>query len=154
MIGTFKQTLHVTTFVQYFCDACHHYVTVVFKPNHGGMQSCISLSLSQARNGINWDGCGRKGIQCKNGRIDGGGLLIGPDGVVLTQIVSVSASCYPPSTLKSRRSFLLAAAHPDGPRKRAIKQLWCRLIFAFIIIHINIVIIIASGHCSSVAHQD
>jgi len=94
MIGTFKQILHVTTFVQYSYDACHHSVAVVFKPNHGGMQSSIFLCLSHSR--INWEGCGRKVIQCKNGTIDGFGLLISLDGVVLTRIVSVSASCYPP----------------------------------------------------------
>jgi len=57
----------------------------------GGIQSSLCLCLSQAR--INWEGCGRKGIRCKNG----GGLMevIGPDGVAPTQIVSVSASCYP-----------------------------------------------------------
>jgi len=60
----------------------------------GGVQSSIFLCLSQAR--INWEGCSREGIQCKNGGIDGGGLLISPDGVAPTQIVGVSASCYPP----------------------------------------------------------
>jgi len=55
------------------------------------MQSSIFLCLSQAR--INCEGCGRKGIRHKNGWIDGGGLLIGPDGVVPTRIVSVSVSC-------------------------------------------------------------
>jgi len=29
-----------------------------------------------------------------------------------------------PSTTKSRRSFLLAPAHPGGARKRAVKWLW------------------------------
>jgi len=64
------------------------------EPSHGGMQSSIFLCLSQAR--INREDCDRKGIQRKNGGIDGGGLLIGPDGVAPTRIVSVSASCYPP----------------------------------------------------------
>jgi len=64
--------------------------------NLWGMQSSIFLCLSpvfQAR--INWDGCGRKGIRCKIGGIDGGGLRISPDGVAPTRIFSVSASCYP-----------------------------------------------------------
>ena len=61
---------------------------------HSGVQSSIFLCLSQAR--INWEGCGRKGIQRKTGANDGGGLLIGPDGVAPTRIVGVSASCYPP----------------------------------------------------------
>jgi len=44
----------------------------------------------------NWEGCIRKGIWCKNGGIDGGGLLISPDGLAPTRIVGVSAFCYPP----------------------------------------------------------
>jgi len=58
------------------------------------MQSSVFLCLFQAW--TNWEGCGRKGIRRKNGGIDGGGLLIGPDGVAATQTVGVSASCYPP----------------------------------------------------------
>jgi len=58
------------------------------------MQSSVFLCLSQAR--INWEGCGMKGIRRKNGGIDGGGLLISPDGVAPTRIVGVSDSCYPP----------------------------------------------------------
>ena len=58
------------------------------------MQSSTFLCLSQAR--INWEGCGRKGVWHKNWGIDGGGLLISLDGVGPTQIVRVSASCYPP----------------------------------------------------------
>ena len=58
------------------------------------MQLSIFLCLSQAR--INWEDCGRKGIRHKNGRIDEGGLLVSPDGVVSTRIVGVSDSCYPP----------------------------------------------------------
>jgi len=37
-----------------------------------------------------------KGIWHKNGGIDGGGLLISPDGVAPTRIVGVSGSRYPP----------------------------------------------------------
>jgi len=40
----------------------------------------------------NWEGCGRKGIRHKNGGDDGGGVLISPDGVASSQIVSASAS--------------------------------------------------------------
>jgi len=58
------------------------------------MQSSIFMCLSQAR--VNWEGCNRKGIWHKNGGIDGGGLLISPDGVVRTWIVVVPACCYPP----------------------------------------------------------
>jgi len=59
-----------------------------------GMHSSIFLCLSQAR--TNKEGCGRKGIWHKNGGIDKGRLLIGLDGVVPTQILGVSASCYSP----------------------------------------------------------
>jgi len=77
---------------------------------------------AQAR--INWEGCSRKGIWRKNGGIDGGGLLISPDGVLPTQIVGVSASCYPPYHHKvQKKLFFLAPAHPDGPGKRAVKWL-------------------------------
>ena len=54
---------------------------------------------------------------------DGGGLLISPDGVVPSRIVSVSASDISPCTIKSRRRFLLAPDHPGSPRKRALKWL-------------------------------
>jgi len=57
------------------------------------MGASVFLCLSQAR--TNLESCSRKGIRCKNGGIDGGGLLIGPDGVAPTRIVDVSASCYP-----------------------------------------------------------
>ena len=53
----------------------------------------VFLCLSQAR--TNLEGYSRKGIRCKNGGTDGGGLLIDPDGVAPTRIVDVSASCYP-----------------------------------------------------------
>jgi len=46
---------------------------------------------------------------------DGGGLLISPDGVVPSQIANVSASDVSPCTIKSRRRFLLALAHPGSP---------------------------------------
>ena len=51
-------------------------------------------------------------------------MLNSPDGVVPSRIVGVSASVIFPSTIKSRRSFLLAPAHLGGPGKRAVKQLW------------------------------
>jgi len=66
------------------------------------MQSSIFLCLSQAR--INWKGCDRKGIRRKNGGgVGGSESVISPDGVVPTQIVGVSASC-----------FLLTSAHQGG----------------------------------------
>jgi len=55
------------------------------------MQSSISLYLFQAR--INWGVAAERASGAKNGGIDGGGLLIGPDGMAPTQIASVSASC-------------------------------------------------------------
>jgi len=54
---------------------------------------------------------------------DGGGSLISLDGVVPNRIVGVSASVIFPCTMKSRRRYLLAPAHPDSPGKRAIKRL-------------------------------
>jgi len=42
---------------------------------------------------------------------DGGGSLIGLDGVAPSRIVGVSASVILPCTIQSRR-FLLAPAHP------------------------------------------
>jgi len=77
--------------------------------------------LSQGR--INWEGCGRKVIRCKNAG-EKGGSLISPDGVAPSQIVGVSASVIFPCTIKSRR-FLLAPAHSGSPRKRAVT--WLRV---------------------------
>jgi len=54
---------------------------------------------------------------------DGGGSLVSPDGVVPSRMVGVSASLIFPCTIKSRRRFLLAPAHPVSPWKRAIKWL-------------------------------
>jgi len=68
------------------------------------------------------EGCGKKASDIKLG-IDGGGLLISRDGVARSRIVSVSASVILPSTIKSRRSFLLAPAHLDGLGKRTVKRL-------------------------------
>jgi len=47
----------------------------------------------------------------------GGGLLISPDGVAPSQMVSVSASVIFPCTVESRRRFLPAPVHPGRPRK-------------------------------------
>ena len=58
------------------------------------MQSSVFLCLFQAW--TNWEGCGRKGIRRKNGGIDGGGLLIGPEEVAPTRIVGLFASCCSP----------------------------------------------------------
>jgi len=49
--------------------------------------------------------------------------LVSPDGVTPSQMVSVSASVNLP--LVQSGSSLLAPAHPGGPGKRAVKQLWC-----------------------------
>jgi len=70
--------------------------------------------LSQAR--IKCQGCGRKGIWRKMGD-DGGGSLINPDGVASSRMVGVSASDIFPCSIKSRRSLLLAPAHPGSPEK-------------------------------------
>ena len=54
---------------------------------------------------------------------DRGGSLISPNGEATSWIVGVSASVIFPCTIKSRRRFLLAPAHPGSPGKRAIKRL-------------------------------
>jgi len=54
---------------------------------------------------------------------EGGGSLISLDGVAPSWIVSLSASDIFPCTIKFRRRFLLAPAHPGSPRKRAVKWL-------------------------------
>ena len=51
--------------------------------------------------------------------------MVSPDGVAPSQMVDVSASVNLPLHHIKSRSSLLAAAHPGGPGKRAIKQLWC-----------------------------
>ena len=72
-----------------------------------------------------WEGSGRNGIRCKNGgKGDGGGSLIGPDGVAPSWTVGVSASVIFPCTRKSRRRFLLAPAHP-GSWKKGRKTVVC-----------------------------
>jgi len=64
----------------------------------------------------------------KMGDCGGGHWLVWmEDGVAPSRMVGVSASVNLPfflCTTKSRSSLLLAPAHPGGPRKRAIKQLW------------------------------
>jgi len=65
--------------------------------------------LSQAR--INWHDCGRKGIWRKRWGDDGGGSLISPDGVALSQI-GVSAYVIFSCTIKSRRSFSSGTRSP------------------------------------------
>jgi len=47
---------------------------------------------------------------------DGGGPLISPDGVAPSRTVGVSVSVIFPCTIKTQK-FLLASAHPAGPRK-------------------------------------
>jgi len=63
-----------------------HVLVAYLEPSHGGMhtmQSSIFLVAIGRASGVKWE-------------IDGGGLLISLDGVAPTQIVNVSASCYPP----------------------------------------------------------
>ena len=50
-------------------------------------------------------------------------VLVSPDGVAPSRMVSVSACVNLPLHHKSRSS-LLALAHPGGPGKRAIKRFW------------------------------
>jgi len=81
---------------------------------------------------MNWEDCGRKGIQHENGGDDGDGSLISPVEVEPSQIVDVSASDISPCTIKPRRSFLLAPAHLGSPRKRPVKWFCvCYSVFRF-----------------------
>jgi len=53
---------------------------------------------------------------------DGGGLLIGPDGVAPSRMVNVCL-CYLPLHHKSSEEFLLAPADLGGPGKSGVKRL-------------------------------
>jgi len=64
------------------------------------MQASIILCLSQAK--INWEGCGRNGILCKNGEMMEVGAPVVRMGAS-RRIVGASASCYLSHTIKSRR---------------------------------------------------
>ena len=48
---------------------------------------------------------------------------VSPDGVALSQMVSVSASVNLPLQHKVQK-FSSGTAHPGGPGKRAVKRLW------------------------------
>jgi len=61
--------------------------------------------LSQAR--INWESCGRKGIQRKMGWDDGDGSLISPDGVASSRIVGAFAFVIFPCTIRLRSPALV-----------------------------------------------
>jgi len=54
--------------------------------------------------------------------------LVSPDGVAPSWMVDVSASLNLPLHHKVQK-FSLAPAHPGGPGKRAIKQLWCGVVW-------------------------
>jgi len=54
--------------------------------------------------------------------------LICPDGVAPRRMVGVSASVSLPLHIKSRSS-LLAPAHLGAPGKRAVKWLWCGVVW-------------------------
>jgi len=60
----------------------------------------------------------------KMGGIDGGGFLISLDEVAAPGYLVCLPLVILPSTIKSRRSFLLALAYPGGPGKRSVKRLW------------------------------
>ena len=112
---------------QKFCQPHWH-----FAPHWGWPHKHIWF-LSQGR--INWEGCSRKGIQCKYGD-DGGGSLIGPDGVVPIRIVGVCLyylvfAC----TIKSRRRFLLALAHLCIPKngRQMVVCVWLLRIAALLL---------------------
>ena len=52
-------------------------------------------------------------------------VLVSPDGVVLSRLVSVSASVNLPL------HHSLAPAHLSGPRKRAAERFWCGVVLSF-----------------------
>ena len=54
--------------------------------------------------------------------------LVSPDGVAPSRMSMCLPLLISPCTIKSRSS-LLAPAHPGGPGKRAVKQLWCLMIW-------------------------
>jgi len=55
------------------------------------------------------------------GGIDGGGLLIGPDGMAPTLLLVCLPLVILPITIKSRRSFFLAPPNPGGAGKKGRK---------------------------------
>jgi len=65
---------------------------------------------------------------CKN-MGDGGGWhwLVGTEWRPAGWLVCLPMLIFP-CTIKSRSS-LLAPAHPGGPRKRAVKRLWCGVVW-------------------------
>jgi len=89
---------------------------------HRGMQCSIYLCLSQAR--INWEGCARKGIRCKNGGnwwswiadwSAGSGAR--PD----CQCVCLLLSCY---HYKVQKKLSSVTASPAWSQKKGRKWLW------------------------------
>jgi len=96
------------------------YVSKIITPL--GMQAGIFVPVPSQDKVV---GLRQEGHLHKNGEgDDGGGSLIGPDGVAASWMVSVSASVIFLCSTKSRRSsFLLALDRPGSPRKRAIKWL-------------------------------
>jgi len=96
-------------FADVLIDKCTRYLcfnifVVVCDTVPWGMPSSIFLCLFQAR--INWEGCGRKGIQRKNRGDDGGGSLTSSLGVAPSRTVGVSASVIFRCTIKPRRRWL------------------------------------------------
>jgi len=76
------------------------------------MQASINRCLSQARK--NWEGCGRKGIRCKNEGDFGGGGAVSSDGVVPTRTVGFSASIIFPCSSKIQKFFMMACNNIFG----------------------------------------
>ena len=85
------------------------------------------MAFSALTNWHCWLG-GRKGIRPVKNMGDGGG---GHWLVRMEWLPAAWSVCLPllisPCTIKSRSS-LLAPAHPGGPRKRAVKRLWCGVV--------------------------
>jgi len=60
--------------------------------------------------------------------------LVSPDGVAPSEMVGVSASVNLPLHHRVQR-FSSGASSPGGPRKRAIKWLWCNYVTIGILHH-------------------
>jgi len=63
---------------------------------------------------------------------EGDGSLFSPDGVAPSHIVGVSAFDVFPCTIKSRRRFLLAPAHPGSPGKKTVNGCVCSCVCVII----------------------
>ena len=88
--------------------------------------------LSQAR--INWEGCVRKGILCKNGGDGRDGGTISLDGVAVHPDCWCVCLCYlhfAPENPEDGKMYLLVPAHPGclGQSPESCKMVMCVCVF-------------------------